>query len=124
MTTQDVANRLVELCRQGKFEDAVKELYGQNIVSIEPAGTPGPQEVSGLDKVIAKGMQFAKMTEEVHGMEVSDPLVTDTHFTCKMTIDITYKGMPRSKESEICVYEVQDGKIVKEQFFFFVPQEA
>ena len=40
MNTQEVANRLVELCRQGKNEDAINELYADNIISREPAGTP------------------------------------------------------------------------------------
>ena len=30
----------------------------------------------------------------------------------------TYKGMGRQKMDEIAVYEVKDGKIVKEQFFY------
>jgi len=33
-------------------------------------------------------------------------------------MDITYKGMPRMNDSEICVYNVVDGKIVSEQFFY------
>ena len=32
MTTQDVANRLVALCRVGKNDQAVKELYAPDIV--------------------------------------------------------------------------------------------
>lgn len=35
-----------------------------------------------------------------------------------MTMDITMKGMGRFTMEEICVYEVNDGKIVREDFFY------
>jgi hypothetical protein len=35
-----------------------------------------------------------------------------------MGMDETFKGMGRNKMDEIAVYEVRDGKIVKEQFFY------
>jgi hypothetical protein len=35
-----------------------------------------------------------------------------------MGMDCTMKGMGRQKLEEIAVYEVKDGKIVKEQFFY------
>jgi hypothetical protein len=35
-----------------------------------------------------------------------------------MSIDATMKGMGRQVLDEVCVYEVKDGKIVQEQFFY------
>jgi limonene-1,2-epoxide hydrolase len=35
-----------------------------------------------------------------------------------MVLDATIKGMGRMTLEEVCVYEVKDGKIVVEQFFF------
>jgi hypothetical protein len=35
-----------------------------------------------------------------------------------MGMECTMKGMGRTKMDEIAVYEVKDGMIVKEQFFF------
>lgn len=35
-----------------------------------------------------------------------------------MGMDVTLKGMGRRQMDEIAVYEVKDGKIVKEQFFY------
>jgi hypothetical protein len=41
-----------------------------------------------------------------------------------MTNDVTFKEHGRSKIEEVCVYEVQSGKIVKEQFFYpMTPQK-
>lgn len=117
MTTKQVANRLVELCRQGQFETAMQELYSPTIVSIEPDGSP-TKECNGIEEVIAKVKQFNEMTEEVHGMEISDPIVADKFFSCSMKMDVTFKGAPRSTMEEVCLYKVDDGKIVREEFFF------
>ncbi len=117
MTTQEVANKLVEYCRKGDFEGAMKELYSPNIVSREPAGAP-MEVAEGIEAVIAKGEQFAEMTEEIHSMEVSDPVVAENFFSCSMKMDMTMKGMGRNVMEEVCVYNVKDGKIVGEQFFF------
>lgn len=117
MTTQDVANRLVELCRQGQFQDAVVELYGDNIVSIEPDGAPVKQ-ADGIEAVKQKGAHFFESVEEFHGNEVSDPVVADNFFSCAMKMDVTFKGMGRMSMEEVCLYKVEGGKIVKEEFFF------
>ena len=118
MTIQEIANRLTALCRQGKYEEAQKELYSAEAVSIEPPGTPGLQTVAGLDAIIKKGQQFQAMVEAVHGGSVSDPIIAGNNFAVAAVLDITFKGMGRQKMEEICVYTVQDGKVVKEQFIY------
>ncbi len=116
MSTQEVANRLVELCRQGKNGQAYQELYSPDIVSIEAAGEP--REAKGMQAVQAKGEYFEKTTE-VHSMEVSDPLVAANHFTVTMKMDSTNKETgERGMMEEICVYQVNEGKIAREQFFY------
>ncbi|MEM9364234.1 MAG: nuclear transport factor 2 family protein [Bacteroidota bacterium] len=117
MTTQEVANRLVDLCRQGLFMDAIKELYSQDIVSIEPDGSP-MKEVKGLDAVLQKTEHFNTMVEETHGGEISNPLVADNFFSCTIKMDVTFKGAPRTIMEEVCIYKVKNGKIVYEEFFY------
>jgi hypothetical protein len=118
MTTQEVANRLVELARQGKIEEILKELFAQNAVSIEPTEMMGAKQVSGLPAIIEKGKMFDSMLEEFHGAKISDPLVTKDYFTISWMLDATMKGRGRMQMEEICVYKVENGKIVSEQFFF------
>lgn len=117
MTTQEVANKLVSYCRKGQYAEAVQELYAPNIISVEPDGTP-VKICEGLEAVIAKGQQFQDMTEEVHGSEISDPIVADNFFACTMKMDVTFKGAPRTSMEEVCLYKVEEGKIVREEFFF------
>ena len=123
MTTKQVADRLVELCREGQFEAAMQELYSKDIVSIEPDGSPS-KECNGIEEVIAKAQQFSEMTEEVHSMEVSDPIVADKFFSCAMKMDVTFKGAPRATMEEVCLYQVGNGKIVREEFFFTPMQQG
>ena len=117
MATVDVANRLVELCRQGNFEAAQKELFADDAVSIEPHGTEMfEKEIKGLDAIIEKGKKWGEMVQEAHGMEVSEPLLADSSFAVTMNMDVTMKGGQRMSMTELCIYHVKDGKIVSEQF--------
>ncbi|UFH52148.1 nuclear transport factor 2 family protein [Spirosoma sp. KNUC1025] len=118
MTTQEIADRLVALCREGKYEQAQRELYSQEAKSIEPAGNPGMQTVQGLDAIIEKGNQFQAMIQELHGGSVDGPLVAGNQIALTISLDATFKDGNRMNMNEIAVYTVQDGKIVQEQFFY------
>ena len=118
MTTQEVADKLVASMRQGKIFDAQAELYGDDIVSIEPEGNMSPHFTKGKEAVAEKGKQFASMIEEHHGSTCSDPVVGGRYFSIAMSLDATMKGMGRQLLDEVCIYEVKDGKIVHEQFYY------
>lgn len=122
MNTEQIANRLVELCREGKYEQAQEELYAQDAVSIEMAGLPDGAlgDAKGLDAIREKGRKWQESIETIHGGSVGDPIVAGDWFSVAMGIDATYKGMGRMDMKEICVYQVRDGKIAHEQFFYNV----
>jgi sulfur relay (sulfurtransferase) DsrC/TusE family protein len=117
MNTQEVANKLVQLCREGKHAEAIDELYADNVVSKEPKGSP-MELTEGKDAVKNKTLQWEESVAEIHSASTSDPLVADNHFSIVMDIDATYKEHGRMPMSEICVYEVKDGKIVSDEFFY------
>ena len=117
-TTQEVANRMNELFKAFKWTEVQEELFAENAVSIEPPHAQGLQTVEGLAAIKKKAEDFNNMVEEFHGGWVGDPVVGGNHIAFAMGIDATYKGMGRQKMEEIAVYEVKDGKIVKEQFFY------
>ncbi len=118
MTTQDVANRFNELAQTGQWNIIQDELYSNDAVSIEPDHSPGLKRAEGLEAIREKGKKFGEMVEEMHGGYSKTPEVAGTHFSLAMGMDVTMKGMGRMKMDEIAVYEVKDGKIVKEQFFY------
>ncbi|PSL46561.1 SnoaL-like protein [Chitinophaga niastensis] len=118
MTTKEIATRLAELCQQGQYEAAQKELYADDVVSIEPYATPDfDKETKGLSNILEKGHKFESMVEAFHSSKVSEPLVTGNSIAFILSMDVTMKGKDRMTFDEICVYQVKDGKVVSEQFF-------
>ncbi len=117
MTTQEIANKLVSYCREGKYQQCYEELYSPDVVSMEPEGVP-MQRVQGLAGIQEKGKHWGEMIEEMHDSSITDPVVCGNHFSCGMVMDATFKGGARQRMEEICVYEVQEGKVVLEQFFY------
>src|SRR5690242_8070027 len=118
MTTQEIAQRFQELAQQGNWTLIQDELFADDAESIEPANSPGLQNAKGKDALKQKGEMFNSMVEEVHGGWSSEPQVAGNYFSVAMGMDVTMKGQGRSKMDEIALYEVKDGKIVKEQFFY------
>jgi len=119
MTTKEVADQLVKLCSQGKFEEASKALYSPDIVSVEAGAPPGQsREAKGLQAVLAKGEWWAK-NHDVHSSTVEGPLVAGSHFSVVFKIDVTFKPDGRRFTlEEVAVYKVENGKIVYEEFFY------
>ncbi len=118
MTTTEVANRLVEICRTGDFTKAQKELFADDATSIEPYATPDfKKETKGLDAILAKGEKWDEMVEELQSIRVSDPLVASESFACTMRMQVDIKDKGVMDMMELCVYRVKDGKIISEEFF-------
>lgn len=121
MKTSEVANRLVELCRKGDNMQALKELYGKNVVSKEMPGTPN-EITKGFEAVQKKSQDWYASVEEFHGGEISEPVLAKDHFSVAMKMDCTFKNQGRTQIEEVCVYKVDEGKIVEEQFFYNTSQ--
>jgi ketosteroid isomerase-like protein len=118
MTTKEIANRMSELFKEYKWTQVQDELFSNDAVSIEPAHSQGLQTVKGLDNIKKKGETFNAMVEEMHGGWVGEPIVGGNFIAISMGMDVTMKGAGRMNMEEICLYEVKDGKIVKEEFFY------
>jgi len=118
-STATVAQELVNLCRHGRNLDAVNQFYSPRIVSIESSGSPEmPAEMSGIDAIRGKH-QWWEENNDVHSMEVNGPYLAENQFAVQFTFDSTFKptGQRRSL-TEMALYTVKDGKIVREEFFY------
>jgi hypothetical protein len=122
-STAAVANELVALCRAGRNLDAIAKLYSPKIVSIESVGTPEmPAEMSGIDAVRRKNEWWLE-NNDVNSTEVNGPFIGGDQFAVQYVFDTTSKATgQRTVISEMALYTVKDGKIVREQFFYNVPQ--
>jgi hypothetical protein len=63
-------------------------------------------------------METTVETMEIHSAQIGDPIFTGNFFACIMNMDVTYKEHGRMAMNEIAVYEVKDGKIISDQFFY------
>lgn len=116
MNIKEIAQKLTEWFNANEMMKPYQELYSPNIVSVEQDGEFA--RCDGMDAVMKKGEWWTE-TFEVHSASASEPLVADDWFSVMFTMDTTHKPSgQRSTMSEIGVYQVKDGKIVYEEFFY------
>jgi ketosteroid isomerase-like protein len=118
LTTQEVANRFHELAQQEKWFDIHDEFFAENVRSIDPPHSPYMGYAEGKAAVRKKGEDFVGRIEAVHRVYTTAPLVTGNHFSVGREMDITVQPHGRIQINEIMLYEVKDGQIVSEQFFY------
>ena len=118
LTIQEVARRFNELAQQGKWFEIQDEFFADDVKSIDPPNSPYFGNAEGKSEVRKKGEDFVKRIEAFHSGSTTEPLVTGNHFTVGRSKDMTVQGHGRIQISEIMLYEVRDGKIVLEQFFY------
>ncbi|MEO6718895.1 MAG: SnoaL-like domain-containing protein [Ferruginibacter sp.] len=118
MTTKEVADQLVKMCREGKVEEVKEELFTEETLSIEPTEGALPKETKGLKAIQAKAELFISMVEHFYDNTITDPIIAGDYFSVGWTSDLQMKGQQRQTQNEICLYKVKDGKIVSEQFFY------
>ena len=118
-TVTEIAKNLVDLCRQGKNMEVVDKYYSNEITSIESSGSPGmPAEMKGLEAIHQKHKWWNE-NHEVHSAEVNGPFVGENQFAVEFKFDATLKASgQRIQMSEMGLYTVQGGKIVREHFYY------
>ena len=117
-TTAEVAARFNELAQQEKWFEIQDELFAENVKSIEPANSPYFKNAEGKSPVRKKGEEWVKRIETLHGAYTTNPVAGGNHFAVGRGFDLTVQGLGRVKVDEIILYEVKDGQIVMEQFFY------
>lgn len=116
MSTHDIANDLVAMCKQGKFAESGDKYWADDVVSIEPMGDNPVSH--GKAAARGKGEWWAG-AHDIHGVEVAGPWVNGDQFTVRFTMDVTVKETgARNKMDEIALYTIKNGKIAEERFFY------
>jgi limonene-1,2-epoxide hydrolase len=118
LTTQEVATRFNELAQQEKWFEIQDELFADDVKSIDPPHSRYFGYAEGKRSVRKKGEDFVEKIEAVHATATSEPLVAGKHFTVRRFVDITIPKHGRIQIDQIMLYEVKDGRIVLEQFFY------
>ena len=121
MTTSEVAAHYHEMANQRKFIEIQDTFYHEQVVCQEPekAASMGfPIFTNGLEAIKAKGIARRATIETVHSYTCSEPLVAGEFFSVVLKQELTFKDKPRTSLEEIGVFQVKEGKVVKEQFFY------
>ncbi|SRR5258705_2883737 len=117
-TTQEVAERFNELAQQEKWFEIQDELFADNVRSIDPPNSPYFGYAEGKASVRKKGEDFVSRIEAAHRRYTSEPVTSANFFAVGREVDITVNGHGRIQINEIMLYEVKDGEIISEQFFY------
>ncbi len=120
MNAKEIGQELVELCRQGKNRECIEKFYSPQIESVEAASPPGRDRVTkGIQGVVGKG-EWWENAHEIHESNVEGPWPHgEDKFAVRFAFDVTNKeSQQRIKMDEIAVFTVNDGKIVREEFFY------
>jgi hypothetical protein len=117
MTTQEVAARFHELAQQEKWFEIQDELFAESVRSIEPPNANLPN-AAGKAAVRKKGEALLSQVEAVHSSHTTAPVVGGNYFAVGRQLDMTVRAVGRTQMNEVMLYEVKDGQIVSEQFFY------
>ena len=117
MNTQEVANKVVELVRKQAWHEALDTLYDDNIVSVEAFTMDGSSPESRGKEAVRGKVDWWVENMQVHSFSASSPFVAHDRFVVQYDADVTDKNSKqRRKLSEVGVYTVKNGKIVREEF--------
>jgi len=120
--TLEVANKLANLCRQGKFREAMDTLYHPDIVSIEAMSPPDKSaRTDGIAGVRAKA-DWWEQNHTIHSAKVEGPWPHGDRFIVRFAFEVTPKEGPMAGKritiDEAGLYTVKNGKVVHEEFFY------
>lgn len=116
MINTEAAKAFTALCVAGKFDQAGKDFWADDVTSVEPM--EGPMAVVKGRKAVEGKSQWWYDNHTVHGATVEGPFVNGDQFILRFELDVTPKGSERRQMKETGLYTLKDGKIVEERFFF------
>ena len=117
MNTQEIANDMVALCKQGRFDEAGEKYWADDVLSVE--AMPGDMhEMRGKAAVRGKG-EWWTAHNKIHGVEVDGPYVNGDQFAVHFKMDVTPEDTgKRTTMDEVGIYTVRNDRIAEERFFY------
>ena len=120
MSVETVARKFMELCKQGKHFEVMRNMYSADMVSVEGDG----REFVGKQAVIHKSEVFQGnndiLSQDVRGpFFLGDRNANSGRFAVYTSIDFAPKsGGPRVTHEEVGLYTVKGDTITREEFFY------
>ncbi|WP_259066969.1 SnoaL-like domain-containing protein [Mucilaginibacter sp. X4EP1] len=113
-TITEIASRLTSLCEAHQFVEAYNTLYSEHAVSIDPIYKNEP--LTGLPDLIEREKAFLA-ANTINEVKASEPIFAGNYFSIILSLDFTTADQTKRVVEELCVYKVENGKIVSQQFF-------
>lgn len=99
MNTREVADKFIQLWREGRNDDAIQTFYSAQIIHQ------------------TQGFLYSRKMEQANAIEISELLVIGEYFCLRLKMNVVLKDVGISTLNESWVFEVKGGKIVYERFF-------
>ncbi len=117
-TPSQIGKTIVAMFNEGKFKEIEDLYWSPDIVSCEGVGVG--LEWRGRHAVEAKNADWMK-NNRIHGASAEGPFVGSSGFAIRFKMDVeTLATGNRSVMDEVGVYQVRDGKIVREEFMYAI----
>jgi hypothetical protein len=117
MNTEQVAQAVVDLVERQAWYDALDSLYDDEIVSVEASTRDGSSPEMRGKKAVRGKIDWWVNAMTVHSFKAGKPFVAHDRFVVEYDADVTDKGSNRRFQlSEVGVYTVKNGKIIREEF--------
>lgn len=122
MAVKEIAEGLIELCRAGRFLDAVDRYYSPHVVSVEAVDFGLGKQQNGIQAIRGKNVWWGE-NHEVHAIRIDGPYLgsggLENQFAVRFELDITRKASgERYTFAEMGLYTVEHGKVAREEFFY------
>jgi hypothetical protein len=120
MSVETVARKFMELCKQGKHFEVMRNMYSADMVSVEGDG----KEYVGKENVIRKSEVFQGnntiLSQDLRGpFFLGDPSASAGKYAVYTSIDFAPKaGGGRVTHEEVGLYTVKNDAITREEFFY------
>ncbi len=113
-TINKIADKLVSFLRADKFVEAYRELFDEQAESIDPL-VDSETPLKGLEKLIDSEISFLRNIH-LKKTEVSEPIFAGNFFAVSLRINFYIGGIEKTID-ELCLYKIENGKIISQQFF-------
>ncbi len=119
MTTTEIATALVDKLNQGDFFGAY-ELFDQDRVThLEPKSpVEAFRQITGVDAIKAKDEAMGEGIAEASLPQIGTPIVKPAAIALPYKMELKLKDGSELVLDEIIVYQVENGKVISEQFFY------
>lgn len=118
LNIQEIVTLYNELAKDEKWFEIQDEFFAEDVTSTDPKHSPYFGYAEGKAAVRKKGEDFIKKIMDFHGAYTTPAIIGGNHFAVGRGVDITVEGFGRIKIDQIMLYEVKDGQIISEQFFY------